>query len=189
MKMVGSKKGRIITPQWRKKISIALKGRTPTVTQAVLEGRKRRTEKLKGRPLSPIHRAKIGQALKGKPHPWQVGKKFTKERKEKMAKAQLGRKIPLEIRRKLAGENHWNWKGGRTSLKNLRKSFEYKLWREAVFKRDNFICQMCGKRGGKLQADHILSFTAFPTLRLSIDNGRTLCRKCHYLRHSKKVKL
>lgn len=78
-------------------------------------------------------------------------------------------------------ENHWNWQGGKTQsslLERNRKS--YKLWREAVFKRDNYTCVWCGdNRGGNLQADHIKPFALFPELRLDIENGRTLCVPCH----------
>ena len=56
---------------------------------------------------------------------------------------------------------------------------EYRLWREAVFARDNFICQKCSKRGGNLEAHHIKSFKNFPELRFAIDNGLTLCVLCH----------
>lgn len=62
----------------------------------------------------------------------------------------------------------------------IRKSVEYKLWREAVFKRDNYTCIWGGKEhGNKLNADHIKSFAHFPELRFAIDNGRTLCENCH----------
>ena len=64
-------------------------------------------------------------------------------------------------------------------LELLKGSSDYRNWRKSVFERDNFICQFCGQRGGILNADHIQSFTYFPELRFSIDNGRTLCRKCH----------
>ena len=62
----------------------------------------------------------------------------------------------------------------------LRRSARYGLWRERIFKRDNFICQSCGIRGGKLQADHIKPWELYPALRFALDNGRTLCVKCHY---------
>jgi 5-methylcytosine-specific restriction endonuclease McrA len=60
-----------------------------------------------------------------------------------------------------------------------RQSLAYRLWREAVFKRDDYTCQNCGVRGGILQADHIKSFAFHPTQRFQVSNGRTLCRGCH----------
>lgn len=78
------------------------------------------------------------------------------------------------------GEKHHLWKGGISSNEEkLRKSIEYRLWREAVFNRDNFTCTICGERGGELNADHIKPFSQYPELRLSLDNGRTLCVSCH----------
>lgn len=72
------------------------------------------------------------------------------------------------------------WRGGKTSeAQILRSSLEYKLWREAVYVRDNYTCQICGIRGGDVQADHIKKFADFPELRLALDNGRTLCVPCH----------
>lgn len=86
-----------------------------------------------------------------------------------------GKKCP-----QLGGANQHLWKGGITPQDELiRKSREYKLWREAVFKRDDFTCQGCGLRGVQLQADHIKPFAWFPELRFAIDNGRTLCVPCH----------
>ena len=81
---------------------------------------------------------------------------------------------------KVRGANNHNWRGGITPLvMKIRNSFEYKTWRLTVFRRDNFTCQMCGQRGGKLHADHIKPFAFFPELRLDLNNGRTLCIPCH----------
>lgn len=60
-----------------------------------------------------------------------------------------------------------------------RYSKEAKEWRKAVFKRDDWTCQICGIRGSYLEADHIKPFAYFPELRYELDNGRTLCKKCH----------
>jgi hypothetical protein len=76
------------------------------------------------------------------------------------------------------GERHPMWKGGVT--KHLaRFTPEYKTWRASVFQRDNYTCQDCGIRGGRLQAHHIKSQHKFPELRLVLDNGLTLCHPCH----------
>jgi len=95
-----------------------------------------------------------------------------------------GRKIPLErIMRRIktmSGSNHWNWKGGISPKNNAARScIEIKQWRRAVFGRDNFTCIWCKQKGGKLNADHILSFSKFPEWRHEINNGRTLCEDCH----------
>ncbi len=70
----------------------------------------------------------------------------------------------------------------RTYLRNRRDKHgcaEDREWRLTVFKRDNFTCLSCGQVGGRLQADHIRSFVAYPELRHELSNGRTLCRRCH----------
>ena len=83
------------------------------------------------------------------------------------------------------GENHPNWKGGITPInEKIRKSREYKIWRKAIFERDNYTCVWCRKKSGKgvkvfLQADHIKPFALYPELRFALDNGRTLCKECH----------
>ena len=80
------------------------------------------------------------------------------------------------------GKDHWNWQGGITPINaKERNSKRYKEWRTKVFKRDNYTCQNCGKRGGYLEADHIKPFSLYPKLRYKVSNGRTLCKKCHNL--------
>lgn len=63
----------------------------------------------------------------------------------------------------------------------IRRSSRYKQWREAIFERDDYTCQMCFTRGGILNADHVKPFALFPDLRFDLDNGRTLCLPCHKL--------
>lgn len=94
----------------------------------------------------------------------------------------------IEHRMKLSeqwqGEKNHSWKGGvskinKTERQLVMNTVEYKLWRQAVFTRDNYACIWCGKRGGELNADHIKPWAYFPELRFAIDNGRTLCEPCH----------
>lgn len=80
----------------------------------------------------------------------------------------------------LVGEKSPSWQGGKTITQLLiRSSAKYKEWRESIFVRDNYVCQLCGQRGGKLNADHIKPFALYPELRLEESNGRTLCVPCH----------
>jgi len=82
--------------------------------------------------------------------------------------------------RRMAGPNHYAWKGGpEFQVGEGRTSREYAKWRLAVFERDNFTCQFCGVRGGKLHADHISPWSTHRELRFEISNGRTLCIPCH----------
>ena len=111
----------------------------------------------------------------------QKGKKASKEARINMSNAGKGRKFTKEHREKLRisklGDKSHFWKGGVTELNaKIRTSFEYKLWRESVFERDNYTCIWCHCVGGKLNADHIKQFAYFPELRFELSNGRTLCR-------------
>mgnify|MGYP001611181653 CR=1 FL=1 len=114
------------------------------------------------------------------------GKKHSEETKRKIGEKSAGRIPSEETRRKMSyvrkrdREKNHLWKGGINDLNDtIRKSLEYKLWREAVFKRDDFVCQVCFKRGGEINADHIKQFAYYPELRFDINNGRTLCVSCH----------
>ena len=123
-----------------------------------------------------------------------IGKKKPEWVKEKIRNTLLGRPLPETTKLKMMGripwnkdkpfyairgEKHWAWDKERKKRHALRGRIEYKQWRKIVFERDNYRCQMCWKRGGYLQADHIKPFAFFPKLRLDVNNGRTLCKKCH----------
>lgn len=128
------------------------------------EARKKISDFFKGRPKSPEHRLKLSLSRKGKHYP------------------------------NIAGENSSNWKGGITPINQaIRNSIEYKLWRKAVFERDNYTCIWCGAKSisGRsviLNADHIKEFFRYPELRFAIDNGRTLCLDCHKTTESYGIK-
>lgn len=90
--------------------------------------------------------------------------------RKKMRDAKLGKR----------GEQTNNWQGGKINGRKLEMSQEpYKLWRKSVFQRDNYTCQICFIRGGKLEADHIKEWCNYKELRYEVSNGRTLCKECH----------
>lgn len=70
-------------------------------------------------------------------------------------------------------------KGISPKNEKVRKSLKYKKWRQQVFERDNYTCQFCKNRGGKLNADHIKPFSIYVNERFDLNNGRTLCEECH----------
>lgn len=97
-----------------------------------------------------------------------------------------------------SGELSPCWKGGITDLNHqIRNLSLFWEWRAKVWSRDKFTCKRCGKRGGKLCAHHIKYFNNIVSEHnitsaseaekcaelWDVDNGVTLCPKCHYIEH------
>lgn len=92
-------------------------------------------------------------------------------------------KIYFEVKTK---EQHWNWKGGISGERECEmQTSKYKEWRKEVFKRDNFTCEFCGQKGYKLNAHHIRNWADNKSLRTDVNNGITICKKCHEEFHHK----
>jgi hypothetical protein len=135
---------------------------------------------------------KISNSLKGHLGYFK-GKHLSNETCKKMSIARKGIKFSEEHRKNLQkshlGQNKgktYNWKGGITSENNrIRTGIETRLWREAVFARDNFTCQKCKIKGNYLTPHHIQNFSQFIELRFAIDNGITFCINCHKEFHKK----
>ena len=111
------------------------------------------------------------------------GMKKSEETKKRMseAKKNMSEETKFKIGLALKGSKSHLWKGGISpENKRIRGSIEYRLWREAVFARDNWTCQKCNKRdGGEIHPHHIKNFAQFPELRFAIDNGIIFCKDCH----------
>lgn len=105
-----------------------------------------------------------------------LGMKHSDLTKKKMSDARVGKYI---------GSNNPAWAGGVTPKnKIIRHGIEFRLWREEVYKRDNYTCQKCGSRSQKkkivyLHPHHIQNFSKFILLRFLASNGITFCENCH----------
>lgn len=136
-------------------------------------------------------------------------KKKSIEHKLHISLSKMGEKNPnynrvysleekITIGDKFRQEKSHFWKGGVTQFrKNLRNCFLFVEWRDNVFNRDDYTCLNCGLRGNGvyLHAHHIKPFSdilneynittldkAIACNQLwDIDNGVTLCKKCHTL--------
>lgn len=174
-----SKQCAYLSPEFGKKISQASKGRKlseEAIKNIALATKKRwRNKEFKIKVRKAIS---IGR----------MGIKISEKGRKNMRKAAL-----LNTLKK---ENHWNWRGGVTPIReSIRKIFEYKQWVRNVFKKDNYTCQKCRKKGGgNLEADHypkrfaqLLDEYNIKTIEdatnckelWNLDNGRTLCTMCH----------
>lgn len=112
------------------------------------------------------------------------GKEFTSGTKnQKSCGVECGKKLSQQLSREKALENRKIIKSERT--RGRLRTFEYIEWRNSVFKRDNYQCQVCGdKKGHNLNAHHIKNYYLHQNLRLNLDNGITLCENCHITFHS-----
>lgn len=154
-----------------------IKGSKHSIETKLLFSKQRKGKKTSlGRVLSETTKEKIKNANLGyNNHNW--GKPMSVEQRQKISEAH---------KKRVKEGTHHLWKGGISGVNDrIRQSIEYKLWRESVFKRDNYTCIWCGIRSKKglgrifIEADHIKPFSQFPELRFAIDNGRTLCAPCH----------
>jgi hypothetical protein len=182
-----------------KKISSANKGRVKSEEEC-----KHISESLKNKPKSQDHKKHLSESNMGKPSP-RKGATLSADTKNKIRIARTGTKSSMKTRDKqsvsMRGDKNPSYKGGVTRLnKNIRRSLKYRLWILSVFERDDYTCQDCKKRGVILNAHHcikqfwkIIEDNNITTLEEAfnceelwdINNGVTLCIKCHKKRHIK----
>ena len=77
------------------------------------------------------------------------------------------------------GERNPRWRGGVTrEAVAIRK--QATSLRQAAFERDNHVCRLCGRRGGRLTIHHVIPIWSRRDLAGELDNLATLCRGCHH---------
>jgi len=159
------------------------------------EARKKMSKAKKGKPTwASTHKKEVSKIMKGNKHA--LGNKPTQKQLEGLKKGHgwnKGKKTPEKTLIKMrashqgkrpwaSGENCPSWKGGVTPINKLvRFNLDARSWRQKIFERDKFLCQMpgCNQQERFLNAHHIKKFIDYPELRLEINNGITLCKNCH----------
>ena len=82
-------------------------------------------------------------------------------------------------------ENHPNWNPNLTDEEREKgRHIEgYDDFIKQVLERDDYTCQITGKRGGKLEVHHLNCFSDFKEGRTDMNNGITLSKEIHKLFH------
>jgi len=158
------------------------KKHTAETKRKIGDANRNRPSKRKGKTYEEIYGKERTLEEINKRREKKIGQKRTKIQRIKMSKAHLKTNEPVQL----------------DLVNYIRGSREMKIWRTKVFKRDNYTCQNCGIKSGCgkaviLNAHHIKMFIdilrlnkiktendAFSCKELwDINNGITLCLKCH----------
>lgn len=81
--------------------------------------------------------------------------------------------------------SRWNPNLTKEDRENRRNIKGYSNFILQVYERDKYTCQCCGdNKGGNLNAHHLNGYNWDKEHRTDVDNGITLCEKCHKKFHS-----
>jgi hypothetical protein len=80
------------------------------------------------------------------------------------------------------GDKNNFWIDGRNKYTLDRSTSELKTWRKKIYAKDNNTCQYCGGNH-RINAHHIYTYHDNKDIGFEIDNGITLCKKCHIAFH------
>ena len=164
------------------------------------------SKSLTGRKLTEEQKQKISKANKGRIGYW-TGKKRgpqTEEWKRNIGLGCLKHFVSEKTKKRMSmlnqvkfGKEHPCYKEVKKHPfhKLIRETYKYREWRKSIFTRDDYTCVFCGIKGAYLEADHypkrfidIINEFKIDTLDKALDcvslwdinNGRTLCDKCHH---------
>jgi len=123
---------------------------------------------------------KIVSPFKGKKNP-ELSKRQTENNVSK--RPEVRKKISLAKKEYFSKGNHpWNYIDGSSRNRKYGKKEWINLAKQ-IYGRDDYTCQRCGKKGGLLNAHHIIPWAGNPELRFEKDNLLTLCVPCHAKEH------
>lgn len=171
-------KGRTLPPETVEKIVATKRGKT----YEEIYGEDRADQERKNR-QEGNKRAKAG---KRPPHLLVLQQQIAEERKGKTYEEIYGEeRAKQEVKQRSQSlKATAKAKGRKNDIRPKHNGgFEYDEWRKAVFQRDDYTCQRCGQRGGRLHAHHIKAWAEYPELRYDVANGITYCAKCHQAVH------
>lgn len=154
-------------------------GITDVQLAALALGREKGTNHLNGIPKSEESKRRRSVAMK----------RWCKKYPDRLAARSVGTR----------GSDHYNWNGGTSRLNiSIRQMTENRNWMDAVKERDG-VCVQCGSTD-TIESHHIeplaeiiarLDVTSRKDARehvdelWNLDNGITLCQRCHYGEHGR----
>jgi len=133
------------------------------------------TKTKKGIPLKEETKKKLSKTMKGRTSP-RLGVKLSLEQRQNFSMAQTKEKFFNGFK---STKNH-----------QLRTSEKWVSWRKQVYERDDYTCQQCDVKGIELHPHHIIRVKDCIkddnlNLVYDVNNGVTLCKPCHQLKHKK----
>ena len=86
-----------------------------------------------------------------------------------------------KCREQMSGEKnpHYNPNLTDEDRQDRRYIQGYSEWKQEVKKQANYTCDICGKRGVKLNSHHLNNYKDNPNKRTDVSNGVCLCEQCH----------
>ena len=128
---------------------------------------------------NPEYRERRRKRFIGKGNPM-YGRPITDEHRRRLVESHLGQIAwnKGKCYPQITGINNGNWKGG-TSLETHKRLNDFKWLKIAneIRKRDNYTCQICGRKHCSLDVHHIIPYRI--TQNNDSRNLVTLCKSCH----------